>query len=237
MSTPGKLYGVGVGPGDPELLTLKAIRILGQTDIVFAASSTKNDYSTALDIARPHLKDGTPVLHLPFPMTRDAQALAAAWEENARRVAVELAGGKVGVFLTLGDPSLYSTFAYLRRTLKQVATEVETETIPGITSFQAVAAKSGRSLVEAGQSLVIVSGVNDQKELEDKIGRHENAVILKAYRNFESIRQAVEQTGKKSNALFATRMGLEGECIYKNMDEVPAKPHYFSLVLISNDMS
>ncbi|WP_027183882.1 precorrin-2 C(20)-methyltransferase [Desulfovibrio inopinatus] len=236
MNTSGKLYGVGVGPGDPELLTLKAVRILGQSDVVFAASSTKNDYSTALDIARPHLKEGTPVQHLPFPMTRDATALRAAWEANATLVADELRTGKTGVFLTLGDPSLYSTFGYLRRTLAQTAPDLTTETIPGITSFQAAAAKSGRCLAESGESLVVLSGVCDQTSLEEKLAHHENAVILKAYRNFEAIRHTVELTGTKNRALFATRMGLEGETIYDNIDEAPENPHYFSLVLITNDV-
>ena len=136
----GHLYGIGVGPGDPELLTIKAANVLGRVDLILAASSTRNDDSLALDIARPHLKQGTRVIRLGFPMSRDEDTLQSAWVENARLVLKELEAGHDAAFITLGDPLLYSTFAYLLRTLRTLAPDQEVTVVPGITSFQAVAA-------------------------------------------------------------------------------------------------
>jgi len=131
----GHLYGIGVGPGDPELLTIKAAKVLGRVDLILAASSTKNDDSLALDIARPHLKPDARVIRLGFPMSRNEDTLQSAWEENARLVLNELEQGHDAAFLTLGDPLLYSTFAYLLRTLRSLAPEQAVTIIPGITSF------------------------------------------------------------------------------------------------------
>jgi len=115
----GTLYGIGVGPGDPELITLKALKVLHRVPHIFAACSTKNSYSLALSIVRCHL-NGAGIEHLPFPMTKDTQVLASAWERNARRVLEVLATGSDAAFVTLGDPLTYSTFGYLLKTLKRL---------------------------------------------------------------------------------------------------------------------
>jgi len=102
--TVGTLYGIGVGPGDPELLTLKAARVLGRADVILAASSTKNDYSLAQGIVSPHLRPGARVVRLGFPMTRDREALDAAWEKNARLPAATLAASFTTLTLPPGRP-------------------------------------------------------------------------------------------------------------------------------------
>ena len=106
----GTLYGIGVGPGDPELITLKAMKILRKVAVVFAAASTKNNYSLAVDIASAHLPKDVPVKFIGFPMTRDKEILKTAWQDNARKVAEPLKKGKDVAFITLGDPMTYSTF-------------------------------------------------------------------------------------------------------------------------------
>ena len=126
----GTLYGIGVGPGDPELITLKAIKVLHRVPHIFAACSTKNSYSLALSIVRCHL-NGAGIEHLPFPMSKDPQVLASAWEQNARRVLEVLATGSDAAFVTLGDPLTYSTFGYLLKTLKGLAPRGEHRHHPG----------------------------------------------------------------------------------------------------------
>ena len=101
---PAVLYAVGVGPGDPDLITLKAVKALNSSAVVFAAASTKNDYSLALSIAAPHMRPDTPVEHLGFPMTKDAAVLEAAWQANAQAVLQALDQGRDAAFITLGDP-------------------------------------------------------------------------------------------------------------------------------------
>jgi precorrin-2/cobalt-factor-2 C20-methyltransferase len=104
----GKLYGIGVGPGDPELIPLKSVRILKGVDIVFAASSSKNDYSYAMEIARPHLSEDTTVIRLPCPMITDIEKKRQAWRKNAKIVIEYLNQGKNAAFITMGDPLTYS---------------------------------------------------------------------------------------------------------------------------------
>lgn len=232
MTEKGTLFGIGVGPGDPELLTLKAVRALGEVDVVFAAASTKNDYSTALEIARPHLKGDVPVVQLGFPMTKDKSALEAAWRENAEVVAGYLDQGKSGAFITLGDPLTYSTYGYLQRTLLELDPDTRLQAIPGITSFHAAASRIGLVLAESKESLLITSGVADPDTLEKQLDAADNAVILKAYKNFEEIREMLERLRLDDKTVLVSRLGMEGESILMDIKDAPKTPHYFSLALV-----
>jgi len=232
MNACGTLYGLGVGPGDPELVTLKAVRILGQVDVVFAAASTKNDFSHARDIAEPHLRPGTRLVQLGFPMTRDREALEQAWRVNAEAVAHVLQQGRDAAFLTLGDPMIYSTFGYLMESLARLAPEAPVEVVPGVTSFQAAAAATRTVLVEAGESLVLTSGQADEERFGRLCRLAENAVVLKAYRNYDQIKDMLRQCGRMTKTLFCSRLGMEGQCVSEDLDAVEGTPHYFSLVLV-----
>jgi len=229
----GTLYGIGVGPGDPDLLTIKAVKALARTDVVFAASSTKNDYSVSLSIAAPHLRDDVQIIRLGFPMSRDGSVLRAAWDENARTVAGHLAAGRQCAFLTLGDPLIYSTFGYLLRTLRTVCPQAPVEIVPGITSYQASAARTATILCESGENLLLLSGVGDG--LEQALNYADNAVILKTYKNFAAIRKAVTAAGKENQSTFVSRLGMDGEIVAESLQDAPEKPHYFSLMLVTGD--
>lgn len=232
MTRFGTLYGIGVGPGDPDLVTLKAVKILQQVDVVFAAASTKNEASLALSIASPHLRAGAQVVRLDFPMTRDQAVLDKAWRKNADTVAELLGQGKSAAFLTLGDPLTYSTFGYLLRTLNGLLAEIPVQVVPGVTSYQAAAAHTGRVLVESGENLAVVSGVASEEELERVLSTASSAVILKAYKNMPAIRRVLERLGLASSAVFVTRLGHEGEAVYQGLRAAPEKPSYFSLILV-----
>lgn len=235
MTQKGTLYGIGVGPGDPELLTLKAVRALGEVDVVFAAASTKNDYSTAYSIAKPHLKDGVRVEHLGFPMTKDKDTLEAAWAANAKVVSSVLNSGKNAAFLTLGDPLTYSTYGYLQRTLLAVDPATRLQAIPGITSFHAAASQIGLVLAESKESLLITSGVTDPEKLEAQLDVADNAVILKAYKNFGEIRATLEKLRLGDKTVLVSRLGMDGESILMDIKDAPETPHYFSLALIKKN--
>lgn len=235
MTKPGILYGVGVGPGDPELVTLRAVKYLGLARVVFAACSTKNDYSRSLDAAGPHLSPGVEVVKLGFPMTREPGPLAKAWEDNAARVADTLKAGQDAAFLTLGDPMLYSTFGYLLRRLRKIMPEAEVRIAPGITSLQEAAARSETILAESGQTLAIASGLTDMEDFKALAACSDATVMLKVYRNFEEIRRAVADIGRADKAVFATRLGLPGEKVAKGLDGVTETPHYLSLIILPAD--
>ncbi|NCC25972.1 MAG: precorrin-2 C(20)-methyltransferase [Deltaproteobacteria bacterium] len=232
MKDRGVLYGVGVGPGDPELLTLRAARVLGRVEEVFAASSSKNDYSLALSIAEKHVRPGAAIRNLAFPMTRDPEGLARAWEANAKAVLDALHTGRDAAFLTLGDPMLFSTFVYLLRAVRALEPEVRVEVVPGVTSFQQAAAVSGTPLAESGESLLVLSGVNETRDLARRMQGADNAVILKAYRNFPAIRDWLASEDLDREAVFASRLGLEGETVVRGLADLPDDPHYLSLLLI-----
>ncbi|MCL1939790.1 MAG: precorrin-2 C(20)-methyltransferase [Desulfovibrionaceae bacterium] len=228
---PGVLYGIGVGPGAPDLLTLRAISVLQSVSIILAAASPKNDDSLALSIAAPHLPKHTQTVRLDFPMTRDKEALRAAWENNARTVATILRSGRDAAFLTLGDPLIYSTFGYLMRTLESFAPELPVRVIPGITSFQEAAAKTRTVLCEGEENLLVVSGINTPERLKAALSLADSAVILKTYRNAAAICEALAASGGNRETRFVSRLGLEGEIIAEGLDNVPEKPHYLSLIL------
>ncbi len=232
MNTSGTLYGIGVGPGDPDLLTMAAVKKLAQVDVILAASSSKNDYSLALGIAKPHLPEHIRVEVLKFPMTRDKEKLREAWEENGRIAADILEQGHNAAFLTLGDPMIYSTFGYLLKTVRKSQPDIPVEIIPGITSFQAAAARTGTILTESGENLVVFSGVGDEKKLDTMLTLADNAVILKSYKNFEVLRNTVHRHRRISNSVFISRLGLEGEHITHDLDEISKQPHYLSLLLV-----
>jgi precorrin-2/cobalt-factor-2 C20-methyltransferase len=231
----GTLYAIGVGPGDPELMTLKSARLLAEVDCVFTAASPKNIYSSALDIARAHLPQDTSIVRLDFPMTRDAAIREKAWSTAARVVACNLPQGHRGAFLTLGDPLTYSTFGYLLKTLRQVQPGLDIQIVPGVTSYQGAAAATHTILMENTQNLLVISGINSKKELLRDLQNADRAVILKAYKNFPEIRDALREAGMLERAILVSRCGMKDESIVRDLWEITDTPPYFSLILITDD--
>ena len=228
----GTLYGIGVGPGDPELITLKALKVLRQVPHIFAACSTKNSYSLALGIVRCHL-NGAGIEHLLFPMTKDPEVLATAWEQNARRVLEVLATGSDAAFVTLGDPLTYSTFGYLLKTLKRLDPGVAIVTIPGITSYSAAAALTHIPLTEGEESFYLVSGALGAAQLKEVIDKSDNIVILKTYRYFDDIYRVLDDMDLLDRTTCISRCGLEGETIVENLRDLKGRElPYLSMVII-----
>jgi precorrin-2/cobalt-factor-2 C20-methyltransferase len=232
MMASGTLYAVGVGPGDPDLLTLKAVKVLGRVGVVFAAASTKNDYSLSLSIAAPHIRADTPVVRLGFPMTRDPAILEAAWRANAQRVIERLSQGEDAAFITLGDPMTYSTFLYLWRTMQSLDPDMAVEIVPGVSSIHAAAAAAGFGLAESGQNLAILSGVDEPDRLRQALEACDSAVILKAYRSFPVLREMLRSMGLSENAVLVSQCGLEDQAIIRGLADCPDRPPYFSLLLV-----
>jgi precorrin-2/cobalt-factor-2 C20-methyltransferase len=229
---PGTLYGIGVGPGDPELVTLKAYKILHRVPHIFAACSSKNSYSLALSIVRCHL-NGAGIEHLPFPMSQDREELQAAWELNARRVLEVLDRGSDAAFVTLGDPLTYSTFGYLLKTLKRLRPEVSIITIPGITSYSAAAALTHTPLAEGEESFYLVSGALGAAKLKEVIEKSDNIVMLKTYRHFGEIYQALAEMDLLDRTTCISRCGLDGETIVENLRDLKGRDMpYLSMIII-----
>ncbi len=233
MKTTGKLFGVGVGPGDPELLTIKAVRVIKEADIIFTAASTKNRYSLAVEIATPYISPSTRIEKLSFPMTKDEKEVETAWIHNAKQIAEQLKKGKNAVFLTLGDPTTYSTFGYILKKMECIMPQADIETIPGITSFHAASARLNKILVEGEESLLITSGAFGGEQIRKNSGV-ENVAIVKAYKNIKDINSALKETGFDNKAVAVSKCGRENEQIIKNIHELETKkPDYWTLILAS----
>ncbi len=228
----GTLYGIGVGPGDPELLTLKAVKILSRVDVIFTASSTKNSFSLAVNIAKPHIPEGAEVTTLSFPMTSDKAVMEKAWAENARIISMAVAEGRTAAFLTLGDPLTYSTFGYVLRHLQTTFPEVNVETVPGITSYQAAASRLNTPLVEGEESLLITSGAYGGANVRKMGDGLENVVLLKAYKNVADITEALDDADLLQNSRGISKCGRADEEIYEDVKALADKePDYWTLII------
>ncbi len=232
----GTLYGIGVGPGDPELIPVKSVRILKQVDRIFTAASSKNDYSLAVDIARSYIPDGTVVEKLDFPMSKDRTLLEDAWRLNARRIVQVLDDGLDAAFLTLGDPLTYSTFGYVLRHLESGWPHLTVRTVPGITSYQAAAAAINRPLVEGEESLMIMSGVNGGERFGRMPDKPDTVVFLKAYRNVAGICQALEASRMLDGSVAVANCSREDEKVFRNLKRLAREqPNYWTLIIAGQD--
>lgn len=229
----GKFYGLGVGPGDPELLTVKAHRILREADVVCVPVSKMEKESLALSIVRPYLLEGKQVMELHMPMTQDETTLEASWSGAAEQILPCLQEGKQVAFLTLGDPSLFSTYTYLMTRIKQADPEIGVETVPGITSLAAAAARINLPLAEGEERLTIVPALRDVEELRGILAESSNVVLMKVSRQFPEIVRVLEEEGRLKDAVMVTRCGQPQERIIQDLRQVAGeKVDYMSLIII-----
>ena len=232
MNKYGKLFGIGVGPGDPELLTIKAVRLIHEADVIFTAASTKNSYSLALEIAKPHLSDSAELRSLSFLMTNDPDKTRITWNDNTETIAQVLKQGKNAAFLTLGDPTTYSTFGYILKSFETVMPEAKIVTVPGITSFHAAAARLNRVLVEGEESLLITSGAYGGENLKEISQNVQKLVMMKAYKNTQKINTALKEASFYDNSIAISKGGREGEESIENLHDLETrKPDYWTLIL------
>ncbi len=226
----GKLYGVGVGPGDPNLLTLKALKVIQEVPYLFVASSSKNHYSLALRVISPHLPPKKEVKRLAFPMTYDQGKLKAAWRKNAHLVLQSLQKGDVA-FLTLGDPCLYSTFGYLVRELQAQDPSLEFEIVPGITAAQAAAARLKLSLAEKDETILILPGIKGKKAVSQWAKEVDTLILYKVYRQAQEILEALDNTQRLKDTRAISFCGMPEEEVFPTPPQDKAFP-YFTLFLV-----
>ncbi|WP_425803815.1 precorrin-2 C(20)-methyltransferase [Desulfitobacterium sp. Sab5] len=230
MAIEGKFYGIGVGPGDPQLLTLRAVGVLKNVDIIAVPKSRMERESVAWDIAKVHCPENVRILELEMPMTSNKEVLQKAWQNAADQIMEVMHTGKSVAFLTLGDPSFYSTYIYLLNLLKKELNPEQIETVPGITAMAAAAAKVNQPLATGDEPLLVLPGV----EGLDQYTEIPNVVMMKASRNLPEVLRNLQKSGGK--AILATRVGQAGEeiCELTEQDEME-KIDYLSLVLIRRE--
>ena len=222
----GTLYGVGVGPGDPELITLKARRIIAAAPVLAVPDKGAGE-RTALAIAG-ELAQGKQILSCAAPMVRDETALDAAYEANADQVCAALDEGKDVAFLTLGDPTVYATYIYLHK--KVVSRGYDAEIVPGVPSFCAVAARLGAALCEKSERLLIVPASHG--DMEDCLDLDANLVFMKAGRELGALKDKLAAHGLLDRASLAANCGMEGQLVCPRFADADTEAGYFSVVLV-----
>lgn len=237
----GKVVGVGVGPGDPDLLTVKAIRILQDADVVCAPSANSTGHSLALDTIKQVLEARTAnpeITTLIFPMIKDETELEVAWTGNTERIAKYAHEGKLVAYVTIGDPSLYSTFTYVQRELSAKYPEITVEIIPGVTSLSACVAKGGIPLASGEETLLIMPKF-DLELLKEQSRLVDNIVWMKGVRNLPETFKALKDSSRfsdKSQILIARKCSLPDERLWKgDIDDalhLKLQEDYFATMII-----
>jgi len=218
-------YGVGVGPGDPELMTLKAVRLIRENDVI-AVPAREPKESVAYRIAVqavPELAEKE-LVAIDMPMIRDRERLAAEHRKGARRIEEYLDAGKSVVFLTLGDPTVYCTFSYLQHILE--ADGYAVELVSGIPSFCAAAARLGLPLTEWDEPLHVVPAVH---KTDDRLGQSGTYVLMKSASHMPEVKRLLRESGRAVSAV--ENCGMENEHVYRSADEIPDGAGYFSLII------
>ncbi len=231
----GVFYGIGVGPGDPELLTVKAVTVLRRCRHVFVPKARIAADSVALDIARRHLGPEASVHELLFPMLTDREELARHWAEAAAQIVPVLQAGEDACFLTLGDPLLYSTYIYLLEKLRRQMPDVNAVTIPGITSFCAAAALTQFAIGEGKTTVTIVPTADDLEAVRHALKTGGTVVLMKIGGRLQEILNLLEQEQLLARAVFVARAGQEGQQIetdLRKLKQADAKAGYLSVILV-----
>ena len=234
------LIGIGVGPGDPELLTVKAVKAIQNADIIMCPASKEDRPSIALSVVSSIIdkSKNQEIVKLIFPMTKDKDILDATWKKNAKIMAEKVLSGKNVVYLTVGDPYLYSTWIYMYKDLKENYPDMEISVIPGIVSIFTFASKVGISIAEGAEKVAIIPSCYDLSSVKEIAKHSETMVFLKDGRYFDQVIDVLKESGFPDDSIFAIGqdLGTENEIIRKmTLGEVNDKTlttKYFSILVV-----
>ncbi len=226
----GRLIGVGVGPGDPELLTIKGLRVLREADEVFVPVGDTGEVGRAEATVRAYLEENR-IRRLLFALSDDAEAREHNWENAAREVSDYLRDGKTCAFATIGDPNVYSTFTYLARRVREELAEVEVETVPGVTAMQELASRSGTVLLEGDERLALLPFTAGRDRLREALDSFETVVCYKGGGRMPEVLAAAEEAGRLGDAVYGARLGIEGEEVIPATEMAGREGTYLSAVI------
>lgn len=227
----GKLFGLGVGPGDPELLTIKALRVIKESDII-AVPGNKTEESVAYQIVKgvyPEL-DQKHLLPIAMPMTKDPAVLEENHQKAAEEVGNFLKEGKQVAFLTLGDPTVYSTYLYVHKRILERG--YQAEIVSGITSFCAVAARLNMGLAEMAEPLHVIPATYKAEEMDELLKLPGTKVLMKSGKRLKKVRDSILRSGQ--NAVMIENCGMPEEKIYASAKEIPEEAGYYTLLVVKD---
>ena len=228
------IHAVGVGPGDPELLTRKAERVIREADIICAPAATADDASYALSIVEPLIdRARQQVLTKVFPMTRDEAVLDPLRRATAEELANHACAGQDVAFITIGDPLLYSTFQPIFRILGEEYPHIPVEFVPGISSITAAAAAAGLPLALADETVAILPATTDEEKILKALIAFDTIVLLKISRAFDRVYEMLRQFKMDRKAVFVRRVGsADEEVVFDLASLVGKKLDYLSLLIV-----
>ena len=231
----GTLYGVSVGTGDPELITVKGLRILQHSPIVAFPAGNNNRPGVAQSIVSSWLKPEQVLVPLEFPYLQDEAKLKSAWQQAAQKVKPYLLQGLDVAFVCLGDVSFYSTFTYLAQTLQQLAPELNIETVPGVSSPMAIASVLQIPLTVNQQKLAILPALYSVQELETALDWAEVVVLLKVSSVYQQVWQILNQRNLLQSSWIVEKATFPEQKIYQDLSQYPQLDlSYFSVLLVNN---
>ena len=224
----GILYGVGLGPGDPELMTVKSSRLISDAKVI-AYPSLAGGESFARSIAANIISPQAEEIVMDVPMTVERAPAQAAYDIGAKSIAASLDRGDDVICLCEGDPFFYGSFMYL---YARLATDYQVVVVPGVTSITACAARAGMPLAARNERLTVLPGPLPAEELRDRIEGAESVVIMKVGRHLPKIRAVIEQLGLTGQASYIERVSLPDELVCP-LAEAPEKAPYFSMIILT----
>ncbi|MFW5790690.1 MAG: precorrin-2 C(20)-methyltransferase [Bacillota bacterium] len=231
----GKLYGIGVGPGDPDLLTFKAVNILNNVDYIFVPKARDKD-STALKIIEDKVDYQDRLIELSFTMSKDQAKLAESRQQIATEIENKLAAGYNSAFITLGDPGLYSTFIYIKEILENRDQSLEIETVPGITSISCCAAGYNLPLVEAGDDLAILEAGFTKDKFSNILDNFNTVVILKPTTDLNNLLNMIETQDLQAKIILGSRTGFKDQTYIDDIREIRNSDiNYLSTLIIKKE--
>ena len=234
------LIGIGVGPGDPELLTVKAVKAIHNADVIMCPASKEDRPSIALSVVSSIIdkSKNQKIIKLIFPMTKDKDVLKQTWKRNAKIMAETVLSGKNVVYLTVGDPYLYSTWIYMHKDLKENYPEMDISVIPGIVSIFTFAAKVGVSVAEGAEKVAIIPSCYDLSSVKEIAKHAESMIFLKDGRYFDQVIKVLKEAGFPDDSIFAIGqdLGTENEIIRKmtlgEVNDGTLTTKYFSILVV-----
>lgn len=221
----GVLFGVGIGPGDPDLLTLKAVKVLAKADVIYVPKS-KEQASTALQIVLQHLNEGVEIQPIEFSMSKDLEKRIESRKASASIIETRLKQGQNVVFLTLGDPMLYSTYSYI---LEYLNGDYSVETIPGIYSFSAISSLLNIPLCKGDDSLMVISKLEESNYARMEIA---DTVVCMKVSSYADVLYNYLQQNSQYRFVMISEAGKSEESIYRSAEILKEKLPYFSTAII-----
>lgn len=227
----GLLIGIGVGPGDPEHLTLKALKALEKADRVFVpVTEAAGETGRAEHVVAPHV-DPARIERLSFAM-RDVSLRQDNWDRAGAAIAAVVRDGGTAAFCTLGDPNVYSTFTYIWHTVVGLVPDVLVETVPGITAMQDLAARAGAILTEGNESLTLLPLTAGEDVLRAALRGSDTVVAYKGGRHMPRVRELLAEEGRLEQAIYGEHLGVDGQEVEAAGADAEKRGPYLSTVIV-----